>query len=247
MQRLNRIQTELTLLFSDAGSAKAHAVLTEKDPYWVNVGNDLRFLGKRNQFLWSSERSGYRQLYLYTLDGKQKKQLTSGDYETSLAGVDEDRGIVYYLTRERSPLGQVFAAVDLESGKHRLLTDEPGSRTIDMSPAAKYYTEGFSSLKQPYRRTLRRISGEPVAVLLDAGKAADAYQYSVPEIVSVKADGDNDVRETDPSRSVRGGEEVSCAGFCLWRPRRSAGLRLLPGPDLGAGDGAARIRHLGTR
>ena len=71
IQRLNRTQTILDLLIADAATGKTRAALTEKDPYWINVSDDLHFLKDGKRFLWSSERSGYRHLYLYDLEGKQ--------------------------------------------------------------------------------------------------------------------------------------------------------------------------------
>src|SRR5437879_5545250 len=64
IQRLNRPQTILDLLIADAGTGKTRTVLTESDPNWINVSDDLYFLKNGKRFLWSSERSGYRHLYL---------------------------------------------------------------------------------------------------------------------------------------------------------------------------------------
>src|SRR5262249_53308345 len=69
IHRLNRAQTTLDLLVADAGTGKSRVALTEKDSHWINVSNDLHFLKSSSRFLWSSERSGYRHLYLYNLDG----------------------------------------------------------------------------------------------------------------------------------------------------------------------------------
>jgi len=69
IQRLNREQNNLDLLLADASSGKTTTILTEKDPYWINVSDDLRFLKDSKRFLWSSERTGYRHLYLYDLGG----------------------------------------------------------------------------------------------------------------------------------------------------------------------------------
>src|SRR5256885_2114367 len=44
IQRLNREQTVLDLLIADVDSGKSRAVITVKDQYWINVGDDLRFL-----------------------------------------------------------------------------------------------------------------------------------------------------------------------------------------------------------
>ena len=90
IQRLNRAQNTLDLMIADAGTGETRTALTESDPSWINVSDDLYFFKDGKRFLWSSERSGYRHLYLYDLDGKQLAQLTKGEWEvTSLNAVEE--------------------------------------------------------------------------------------------------------------------------------------------------------------
>src|SRR6266851_2751802 len=105
IQRLNRPQTTLDLLIADAGTGKTRAALSENDPNWINVSDDLYFLKDGKRFLWSSERSGYRHLYLYDLEGKQLAQITKGAWEvTSLDAVDEAKGLVYFTATAKSPM-----------------------------------------------------------------------------------------------------------------------------------------------
>src|SRR6266404_908323 len=76
IQRLNRPQTVLDLLICDAATGSARAALNETEEYWINISNDLHFLKDGKRFLWSSERTGFRHLYLYDLEGKQLAQIT---------------------------------------------------------------------------------------------------------------------------------------------------------------------------
>src|SRR6266513_588401 len=105
IQRLNRTQTALDLLVADSTTGKTRAVLSENDPNWINISDDLYFLKDGKRFLWSSERSGYRHLYLYDLEGQQLAQLTNGEWEVSAVdAVDEANGLVYFSATEKSPL-----------------------------------------------------------------------------------------------------------------------------------------------
>ena len=79
IQRLNRAQNRLDLLFCDAATGASQTILTETDKYWINIEDDLYFFSDNKRFLWSSERTGFRHYYLYDLSGKQLDQLTSGD------------------------------------------------------------------------------------------------------------------------------------------------------------------------
>src|SRR6266852_8584857 len=95
IQRLNRTQTTLELLIADASTGKTRAALSENDPNWINVSDDLYFFKDGKRFLWSSERRGYRHLYLNDLEGKQLAQLTKGEWEVSAVdAIDEAKGFV---------------------------------------------------------------------------------------------------------------------------------------------------------
>src|SRR5208283_906841 len=83
IQRLNRPQTRLDLLLADATTGKSSVLVSERDQYWINVSDDLHFLKDGKRFLWSSERTGYRHLFLYDLTGKELAQITKGDWEVS--------------------------------------------------------------------------------------------------------------------------------------------------------------------
>ncbi|MGH7249220.1 MAG: DPP IV N-terminal domain-containing protein, partial [Pseudomonadota bacterium] len=164
-ERLNRVQNHLELLSVDPSSGAVGRVLEETDPYWINVHDDLRFLENGKQFLWSSERDGFRHLYLYSIAGKELKRLTKGDWEvTGVTGVDEERGLVYYVSSEPSPLERQLYSVKLNGKGKQRLSQETGTHEISMSPACNFYLDTFSSLEQPPRRTLHAIDGAAWAV-----------------------------------------------------------------------------------
>ena len=55
-------------------------VVTDSDPAWIDVTTDLKFFDSADQFVWTSEKSGYRHAYLYNYGGDER-QLTNGDWE----------------------------------------------------------------------------------------------------------------------------------------------------------------------
>jgi dipeptidyl-peptidase 4 len=189
IQRLNRAQTQLDLLIADAGSGAARVALTEKDPYWINVGDDLYFLKDGKCFLWSSERSGYRHLYLYNLDGKQLAQLTKGDWEvTALDAVDEAKRVAYFSATEKSPLERQLYRVSLEGSGFTRITKEEGSHAAVFSPNAAAYIDTFSNAAAPPRQDLYRADGSRIATI-NENKVAELAEYrlSRPEVLTVTA------------------------------------------------------------
>ena len=189
VERMNRVQNQLDLLVADAKTGETRVVLREKDPYWINLRGDPRFLKGGKEFLWESERDGFNHLYRYSMDGALLAQLTRGDWEVSeVACVDEPAGQVYYTSSEPSPLERQFYRVSLEGGERVRITPAAGTHTISMGPGCEYYLDSHSSLATPARRTIHRKDGTEWAVYAEADrKPLEEYEVLPSEIVEVKA------------------------------------------------------------
>jgi dipeptidyl-peptidase 4 len=187
IERMNRVQNHLDLLMADASGGASHTILSETDPYWINQNDLFRFVGK-DQFLWGSERDGFRHLYLYSLEGQQRKRLTEGDWEvTEVAGIDEAHQKVYFVSSEASPLDRELYSVKLNGKDRTRITRESGTHEISMAPTAEYYLDTFSSLTEPPRSELYSIGGDRWSGFRAAKSFADEYALQRPEIVQLKA------------------------------------------------------------
>src|SRR6267154_826047 len=189
IQRLNRPQTVLDLLICDAATGAAHAALNETDQYWINVSNDLRFLKDGKRFLWSSERSSYRHLYLYDLEGKQLAQITKGDWEVSAVdAVDEGKGLVYFTGTAKSPLERHLYRVSLDGSAISRITIHNGTHGVKMAPDASAFVDTYSDVVTPPRQDVARADGSLLRVI-NENKVAELAEYrlSAPQFLSVKA------------------------------------------------------------
>ena len=156
-QKIARIQNEQTLLAGDPHNGKTHPILMESDPQWLNVHDIFHAIG-RDQFLWASEKSGYRHLYLHSFDGKtEPKQLTSGDWEVSAVScVDQKNRRVYFTSTEASPLERQLYWVSLDGGSRTRLTKAAGTHTVNMPPGCAFFVDSHSSLTEAPRRAVAR-------------------------------------------------------------------------------------------
>jgi dipeptidyl-peptidase-4 len=185
-QRLNRIQDHLELGLADAHTGAAHVLLTETDSYWLNVNDDFRFLSKGRQFLWGSERDGYRHLYLYTVGEEKHAQITKGDWEvTQVAGVNEETHEVFFVSTEQSPIERQLYRIRLDGKQKQRLSGGAGTHSISMSPTTEYYMDTASSLATPARRTLHGSDGSQIAVYKEA--TPPDVEILPSEIVNIKA------------------------------------------------------------
>jgi dipeptidyl-peptidase 4 len=186
IERLNRVQNHLDLLFADAANGKCETVLTEKDKYWVNLsGNgfgpdasgNLYFLADGKRFLWSSERSGFRHLYLYDLAGKQLARVTNGNWEVEdVAKIDEQAQAIYFTSTQKSPIERQFYRVAFSGGEPVELTHEHGTHGVSMAPDGKHFLDTYSTAMTPPRQTLYNADGS-LAATLDENKVAELEKY----------------------------------------------------------------------
>ncbi len=165
IQRMNRAQNVLELLYADIVTGTTHTVLTESEEKWVDISNDLTFL-KDGNFIWPSERDGYRHLYLYKNDGTVVNQITKGEWEVdSFCGVDEKTGTVYFSSTEVSPLERHIYRIQLDGRKKKRITEMAGTHTANFSPTYKYFLDTYSNISTPPRISLMNNEGSVLSVV----------------------------------------------------------------------------------
>ncbi len=164
IERLSRSQKQLDLLFANTATGRSRTVITEEDKYWINVGavfSDPTGLSSApdflsdGRFILSSERTGFRQLYLYDKNGDLIRPLTSGNWVvTDIAGVDQKNGYVYFVSTEVSPRERQLYRVSLNGTGLERISTQPGTHDIFMAPGAADYLDTFSTINDPPRQDL---------------------------------------------------------------------------------------------
>jgi dipeptidyl-peptidase-4 len=192
IERLNRAQNQLDLLFADASTGASQTVLTESDKYWINISDDLYFFSDNKRFLWSSERSGFRHYYLYDLSGQQLDQLTSGPWGITGNGgfgpggdshptVDETHGFVYFLSNKDELRGTQLYRLSLQDKTVVRITHEDGAHGVLIAPDASAYVDTYSNAMTPPSQGLYRIEGKRTA-LIDENKVSELGEYRLSPV-----------------------------------------------------------------
>ncbi len=189
IQRLNRKQNHLELLLADAATGKTRVILHDRNDAWVDVTNDFIFLKKRDQFVWTSEKSGFRHIYLSNYSGNEMAQLTSGNWEVDeVIGVDEGGGWVYFYGKKESPGHRDIYRVTLGSGPvQRVSTYLDGWHEANFAPDFQHFVAFASNVQTPTQVSLRKADGKMVHMLEknDIPGLAE-FDLAYPEFFNIK-------------------------------------------------------------
>ena len=188
IQRMNRLQNKLEILFADPKNGESKVIYTETNKYYIGITDHLTFLDDNEHFLFTSEKDGYYHIYLYKMNGELVKQLTKGNWViTDLIGFDEKKQIVYYTSAESSPLNRDIYSVDLKGNKNKL-SSRKGTNRARFSSDYKYFINTFSDANTPSVITVNKANGKQIRVLEDNSKLLKTikeYNFSKKEFFTI--------------------------------------------------------------
>lgn len=166
---INRAQNVAKLVEYDLFSGdKKRVLLEERDRRYVEPDTRMHFL-KNGDFLWKSDRDGWRHYYLYNQSGKLIRQVTSGQWDViQLIGTDDKEENLYLMTNRDHPTGRYAYQVNLKTGKLKNLTPEQGMHNVLFSSDYQYFIDRYSHLKLPLNIALHDLKKSKKEVIFSA-------------------------------------------------------------------------------
>lgn len=165
---LNRHQNQLDIYLANPRSTECRVIVREQAECYVTEGALKNFEVTPGGFVLMSERSGYKHLYLYDLNGTLRKQLTNGNYEvTSFYGYDTKTGTTYFASNQESPLRRSVYKSDAKGRLTRLSSSATGTNSAIFSKNFRYYMNTWSDINTPTITTLCDASGKTLKTLED--------------------------------------------------------------------------------
>lgn len=162
----SRDQRHLYLRAQDTRSGAQRSLLRESSRTWVNLHDDLHFLHGGKRFLWSSERSGTRQLYLYDFQGKCLKAVTREQFPVErVLMVDESTQRVFAQASGPDPLQQHVYAFSWRGRTAVRISDGRGWHEAVFPQKGGVWIDTYSSPEQPPSMRLRDLRGRVRGVL----------------------------------------------------------------------------------
>ncbi len=177
--KLNRHQNQLDLMIANTASTVCRTIFTDRNKYFVDesVLDNLQFTDDGKYFIYVGEMDGYNHIYLYTMAGKQVKQITKGEWDvTDFYGYEPKNKMFYYQAAELSPLRKNVYTVSVDGKKKIRLTKGDGSNSASFSKGFKYYINSFSNTTTPKVVTLFKSDGKQIRVLEDNSELKEKVQ-----------------------------------------------------------------------
>lgn len=166
--RTNRRQNvmEFTACNPDTGSCRV-IIREEWLPSWTENLPKKQMLKDNNRFIWTSDRNGFKNYYLYDLSGKLHATLTNHPFEVvSIYRVDEANNLLYYFARDgENPYKQQLHRVGLDGKGDVRLTDPKFYHTVDLAPDGKHFIDTYQAHNQPESTRLVSDEGKVLAEL----------------------------------------------------------------------------------
>jgi dipeptidyl-peptidase-4 len=166
--RTNRRQNILELAAADATTGKCRVVLREQwTPSWIENSPELKFLKDGKRFIWASERTGWRNYYLYELSGRLVTTLTRHAFETvEIKLIDEPGNALFYTARSGSnPMKVQLHRVPLNGAEDVRLTDPYFHHTVDVAPDGRHFIDVAQTHDVPPSTVVRDRDGQQVMEL----------------------------------------------------------------------------------
>ena len=162
LQQLNRKQQESKLMYCNTLDGSTKTFWAESDDAWVDLNtmdpSGWDWINKGQDFLWVSEKDGWRHVYKISKEGKNVVLLTKGNYDIAeIKGIDEDNNYLYFSASPYNATQLYLYRVRLNNPLKQY-KDEPellgdislkGTHQYQLSPKAKMAWHSFSNANHP--------------------------------------------------------------------------------------------------
>ena len=159
LQQLNRKQNESKLFYCNAATGTSHNFYTENDKAFIDIKsrwNDddptgWEWLNNGKNFLWVTEKDGWRHIFLLYRDGKNETLITKGDYDIdNIKCIDDKNNYIYFMASPNNATQLYLYGVKMDGqGKLEWLSPAgmKGTHDYNISPGGKYAMHSFSNYK----------------------------------------------------------------------------------------------------
>ena len=186
---LNRDQNHVVLNQYNATTGNfVKSILEEKNDKYVQSLHKMEFIpGRKNEFLWRSEKDGFDHFYRYNTNGKLLNKVTKGSWAV-MDLISLDKNNVYFSATANNGLDRVIYKSSVRNSKSKLLTKTSGVHSANISADKKYILDSWSSVETPTTVDLIKSSnGNIVTNLLKQDNPLENVNIGKIELGTIKA------------------------------------------------------------
>ncbi|EFK34626.1 Prolyl tripeptidyl peptidase precursor [Chryseobacterium gleum] len=147
LQQLNRKQNQSKIIVADADSGNSKTIYTETDAAWIDIksrwnDNDPSgwdWIDNGKEFLWLSEKDGWRHIYKIDMNGKETLITKDAFDVIKPEFFDIQNKQIYFLASPNNATQKYLYKVSMKGGKAQKVTPETytGSNEYTISPNGK--------------------------------------------------------------------------------------------------------------
>lgn len=174
MNRTNRRQNVMEHIACSPATTKCRVMVREEWPAsWVENSPAKHYLADGKRFIWASERTGFRNFYLYDLTGKLLATITRHPFEVGqVVSIDERSNTLYYTARSGdNHMKLQLHRVSLNGKNDRRLTDPALNNSVAAAPGAGQFVVVSQTHDQPPVTRLIDGNGKVLAELAKSDPA----------------------------------------------------------------------------
>jgi len=187
---MNRLQNHLRLLIADVSTGKTKEIYTEKSDTYVDVeAGDVDFLDNGKQYIVTSEKDGFKHLYLHHLNGAAATQITKGNFDVvSVVGIDEKNQKIYFIAAYESAITKDFCSIQLDGTGFKKINTQKGTYGVRMNSDFTFCLTTFSTINSVPTIAITTPDLKVVRLLKDNQKLAATtqdYGFAKAEFIQV--------------------------------------------------------------
>ncbi|WP_299389916.1 DPP IV N-terminal domain-containing protein [uncultured Gelidibacter sp.] len=140
----NRKQDIMEFKAANPETGKTRVIVREEWlPSFTENSPEIYKLKDKEHFIWASERSGFKNYYLYNFNGTLVNQLTNHNFEVQrIVDVDEAKKQVYYMAASgENHMKSQLHRVNFDGTNDVRLTDPAYNHNVNLSPTGKHFID----------------------------------------------------------------------------------------------------------
>lgn len=152
LQRFNRLQNQNHVFLADVAGWSGRQVLTETEETWLENENPLRWLKAGEEFLWVSERDGWRHAYRAQIGDGKVTLITDGKFDViDIEAIDTERGWLYFAASPEQATQRYLYKVALSGGDAERVSpiEQEGWHTYNIAPSGQFAIHTYSNFRTP--------------------------------------------------------------------------------------------------